>query len=61
MLRCEECGKETTSEVEAHHWRAYLTVADEDEPEGSSFCAPTVLSVSSTATTVKTAGIPQTL
>jgi hypothetical protein len=33
MLRCEECGKEATSEVEAHHWRAYLTVAEEDEPE----------------------------
>jgi hypothetical protein len=33
MLRCEECGKETTSEVEAHGWRAYLTVADEGEPE----------------------------
>jgi hypothetical protein len=30
---CEECGKETTSEVEAHGWRAYLTVADEGEPE----------------------------
>jgi hypothetical protein len=34
MLRCEECGKEATSEVEAHHWRAYLTVEEEDEPEG---------------------------
>jgi hypothetical protein len=34
MLRCEECGKETASEVEAHGWRAFLTVAEEDEPEG---------------------------
>jgi hypothetical protein len=33
MLRCEECGKETTSEVRAHGWRAYLTVADEGKPE----------------------------
>jgi hypothetical protein len=33
MLRCEERGKAATSDVEAHGWRAYLTVADEGEPE----------------------------
>ena len=33
MLRCEECGKEARTEEEAHDWRAYLTVGEEDEPE----------------------------
>jgi hypothetical protein len=34
MLRCEECGNEATSDVEARGWRAFLTIADEHEPEG---------------------------
>jgi hypothetical protein len=29
MLRCEECGKEVTSEVEAQSLAAYLTVHEE--------------------------------
>jgi ribosomal protein L44E len=33
MLRCEECGKQARTEEEARRWRAYLTVAEEDEPE----------------------------
>jgi hypothetical protein len=38
MLRCEECGKEARTEEEAHDWRAYLTVVDDDEPEVVVYC-----------------------
>ena len=31
MLRCEECGKQVSTGVEAHGWRAYLTHAEADE------------------------------
>jgi hypothetical protein len=31
MLRCEECGKQVLTDVEAHGWRAYLTHAEGDE------------------------------
>jgi ribosomal protein L44E len=33
MLRCEECGKQATTEEEARRWRASLTVIEEAEPE----------------------------
>jgi hypothetical protein len=50
MLRCEECGNEATSDVEARGWRAFLTIADEHEPEGIVVlcpeCAEVVIPVS---------------
>jgi hypothetical protein len=40
MVRCEECGKEARTEEEARRWRAYLTVVEEDEPEGVAIYCP---------------------
>jgi hypothetical protein len=38
MLRCEECATEATSQVEAHGWRAYLTVAEDESEEVVVLC-----------------------
>jgi hypothetical protein len=31
MLTCEECGKQVTTDFEAHGWRAYPTAPDEND------------------------------